>query len=307
MDLEHLEVNEQLDRRKLETLANLNPCLSEEENLLLSYYKRVRATWSNSAIKNLQRATGLKLRNKLNRCQFAIEAAKQELHFVAPEVARSVRELETDQLLVTSYQIESEPNPTHSSLISLLPTEKNNSLLNLGSEFNQDSLLLSTTNISEKQQQVIESQESYQHQLEIAQNRIKELESALVDQEEELERQLERLERAENFSVLLLTNRLLPPGPPLNGTEASPAMRVLGSPKTLTELEANYRELIKREHPDVSLFSNAVERFAYVRSLYKLTRNYWDILKPTATITPAELEKRMNAPVPFEPQSFWAA
>ncbi len=106
MDLEHLEVNEQLDRRKLETLANLNPCLSEEENLLLSYYKRVRATWSNSAIKNLQRATGLKLTNKLNRCQFAIEAAKQELHFVAPEVARSARELETDQLLVTSYQIE---------------------------------------------------------------------------------------------------------------------------------------------------------------------------------------------------------
>ncbi len=87
------------------------------------------------------------------------------------------------------------------------------------------------------------------------------------------------------------------------------AMRVLGSPTTLTELESNYRELIQREHPDISPFpqQEAVARFAYVRSLYKLTRQYWDKLKPTATITPAELEKRMNAPVPFAPESFWAA
>ena len=84
MELQHLEVDEQLeqlDRRKLETLANLNPYLSENETLLLSYYKRVKITWSNSAIKNLQRSTGLKLTNSLNRCKFALEAAKLELHF----------------------------------------------------------------------------------------------------------------------------------------------------------------------------------------------------------------------------------
>ena len=108
---------------------------------------------------------------------------------------------------------------------------------------------------------------------------------------------------------MLLTNRLLAPGLPLNGTEDSPAMRILGSPKTLTELEANYRELIKREHPDVSPFTQeeAINRFAYVRSLYRITREHWHHLKPTATITKKMLEKRMKAPVPFVPESFWAA
>ncbi len=107
----------------------------------------------------------------------------------------------------------------------------------------------------------------------------------------------------------MLTNRLLAPGLPLNGTEDSPAMRILGSPKTLTELEANYRELIKREHPDVSPFAQeeAINRFAYVRSLYRITREHWHCLKPTATITKVMLEKRMKAPVPFSPESFWAA
>ncbi len=109
--------------------------------------------------------------------------------------------------------------------------------------------------------------------------------------------------------MLLLANRLLPPGLPLNGTEESPAMRILGSPKTLTELEANYRELIKREHPDVSPWTEeeAINRFAYVRSLYRITREHWHCLKPTTRITQTDLEKRMKAPVPFAPESFWAA
>ena len=131
----------------------------------------------------------------------------------------------------------------------------------------------------------------------------------LLNFEEELEQEKQQLEQSKNFSVLLLTNRLLAPGRPLNGTEDSPAMRILGSPKTLTELEANYRELIKREHPDVSPFApeEAINRFAYVRSLYRITREHWHSLKPTATITKMMLEKRMKAPVPFLPESFWAA
>ncbi len=85
-------------------------------------------------------------------------------------------------------------------------------------------------------------------------------------------------------------------------------MRILGSPTTLTELEANYRELIKREHPDVSPFAEeeAINRFAYLRSLYRITRENWQVLKPTATIEKGELETRMKAPVPFDPESFWA-
>ncbi len=143
--------------------------------------------------------------------------------------------------------------------------------------------------------------------LQIAQEQIQLLESQLQEKEEQLQHQEEQLKQSENFSFLLLSHRLLSPGLPLNGTEESPAMRVLGSPKTRTELEANYRELIKREHPDVSRFpiDVAIERFAYVRSLYRITRMNWTVLKPTAFIPPEDLAARMNAAVPFDVESFW--
>ena len=50
-----------LGRTYFWTGPNLNPILAEDEVLLLSYYKKVRATWSASAIKNLQKAKGLKM------------------------------------------------------------------------------------------------------------------------------------------------------------------------------------------------------------------------------------------------------
>ena len=285
MELELLENKKNLNNRTLSIIINLNPCLAEDEIFLLSYYKRVRVTWSNSAIKAVQKATGLKLTNKLNRCQFAIEAAKLQLQFRQTESQEINCYLEGEELPATSYQV-----------IAELPRITSNQVAEL-----------------EREQ---EEQLDTQKQLQIAQEQIHKLEWQLKKQEEQLEQkqqQLEQkqqqLEQSENFSVLLLTNRLLAPGLPLNGTEESPAMRILGSPKTLTELEANYRELIKREHPDVSPFAEeeAINRFAYVRSLYRITREHWQSLKPTANITKKMLEKRMIAPVPFDPSSFWAA
>ena len=262
--------------RILQILINLNPCLSESETLLLSYYKRVRATWSASAIKTVQKATGLKLTNKLNRCRFAIAAAKFQLQWERSSRAGDNYNLERKQLPVSSEQkIEELPN------------------INFSATFPE----------------VEESLNPVYSQLRNAIEQIEELESQLQEKERQLEQKKQKLEQSKNFSVLLLTNRLLPAGLPLNGTEESPAMRILGSPKTFTELEANYRELIKREHPDVSPFPSeeAIERFAYVRSLYRITRDHWQQLKPTAAIASAELKKRMIAPVPFAPESFWAA
>ncbi len=278
MELQQLETKQPLNARILRILINLNPCLAEDELLLLSYYKRVRATWSPSAIKTVQKATGLKLTNKLNRCQFAIEAAKQELQFMQPELERDSYYLEREQLPVSSYQI-----------IEELPS----------------TTLFQVEGFTIEEQKQLE----FKKQLQIAQQHIQELESQLKDKQEQLEQEKQQLEQSKNFSLLPLANRLLPPGLPLNGTEESPAMRILGSPKTLTELEANYRELIRREHPDVSPFSEeeAINRFAYVRSLYRITREHWHCLKPTTRITQTEFQKRMKAPVPFAPESFWAA
>ncbi len=278
MELELLEKKETLNSRTLSIIINLNPCLAEDETLLLSYYKRVRVTWSNSAIKTVQKATGLKLTNKLNRCQFAIEAAKQELQFIQAENPEINCYIEGEELPVANNHIVEE-----------LPSITS----------------FQTVELERKQEEQLNTQK----QLQIAQEQIHKLEAQLKEKEEQLEQEKQQSEQSKNLAALLLTNRLLAPGLPLNGTEDSPAMRILGSPKTLTELEANYRELIKREHPDVSPFAQeeAINRFAYVRSLYRITREHWHHLKPTATITKKMLEKRMKAPVPFCPESFWAA
>ncbi len=280
-----LEMNEPLTNRWLQILVNANPCLASDEAFLLDYYKRVKATWSSSAIKNLQAQTGLKLTSKLNRCRFAIEAAKFELQFMQPEIDNNNSYLSQKKLLSTSF-------------INLKDLPKINPHAIDTSSF-------------------IEAEEIKANELlEIAHKQIQELKALLKEEQERLEKQQEQLdnrakqlEQSQNFSALLIANRLLAPGLPLNGTEESPAMRILGSPKTLTELEANYRELIKREHPDVSPFpeEEAIHRFAYVRSLYRITREHWQDLKPTAIITKQILEKRMRASCPFAPESFWAA
>ena len=295
MELQQLEINQTFNHRTLSIVANLNPCLVENEILLLSYYKRVRLTWSNSAIRAVQKATGLKLTNKLNRCHFAIEAAKQELQFMQAEDYQSSYYLEGEELPVTNYQV-IEDLPSITSLLVSVPLLR---------KPQRGLTAFQVAELEIKQERQLNTQE----QLQIAQEQIHKLEEQLKEKEAQLEQEKQELEQSKSFSVLLLTNRLLAPGLPLNGTEESPAMRILGSPKTLTELEANYRELIKREHPDVSPFAQeeAINRFAYVRSLYRITREHWHHLKPTATITKKMLEKRMKAPVPFSPESFWAA
>lgn len=123
----------------------------------------------------------------------------------------------------------------------------------------------------------------------------------------ETESASERYVRLEKFTLLLLTGRILPSGPPLNGTQEAPAMRILGSPKTLTELEANYKQLVKHHHPDISPFSTeeAQARFTYIRKLYQLTRKCWDQLNPTAIISRQTLQHRLQGRVPYSPESFW--
>lgn len=126
-------------------------------------------------------------------------------------------------------------------------------------------------------------------------------------QPEIAESESDRYARLEKFTLLLLTGRILPSGQPLNGTQDAPAMRILGSPKTLTELEYNYKQLVKHHHPDLSPFSaeEAQARFTYVRKLYQLTRRCWEQLKPTATISQETLQHRLKARVPYSPESFW--
>ncbi len=318
MELQQLETTAEvqdtqpLNSRFLEVIINLNPVLAEDEILLLSYYKQVRSTWSSSAIKNLKEAEGLKLTNKLNRCKFAIAAAKLQLQFVSSGDEEQVT-YSTGKSKEFSLDKVPEDNAFSESFAQtdMRGGKKSEGLQQLDycaspstKKVLSPSDFSSFDNLSNSsfQADLLESEA-----LQIAQEQIQLLESQLKEKEEQLQQQEEQLKQSENFSFLLLSHRLLAPGLPLNGAENTPAMRVLGSPKTLTELDCNYRELIKREHPDVSPFPKAVaiERFGYLRSLYRITRENWDTLKPTAVISKEQLETLMNAPVPFDINSFW--
>ena len=227
----------------------------------------------------MRKATGLKLTSKLNRCRFAIAAARFQL-----------KELQVTTE-VTDVDIESTKNNESCSSIPTINRAYEEIVKQLEKQLKiqSSSIKLLESNLSDKDLQLEASK------------------SELEAKEAELEEQSQHLNQIENFSILLLAHRILAPGLPLNGTEESPAMRVLGSPKTKTELEANYRELIKREHPDASPHESetARKRFQFVRSLYRITRQYWEVLKPTAVITREDYNTRMNAKQPFDPSSFW--
>lgn len=98
---------------------------------------------------------------------------------------------------------------------------------------------------------------------------------------------------------------LLPEGEPLNGTEKSPAMLVLGSPTTLTELNCShqhgYQELRAREHPDRSPFpaAEAQKRYAAIELLHRAACDNWESARPTAAIAPQQLQRRLAAKLPF--------
>lgn len=98
---------------------------------------------------------------------------------------------------------------------------------------------------------------------------------------------------------------LLPEGEPLNGTENSPAMLVLGSPTTLTELNCGgqhgYQELRAREHPDRSPFpaAEAQKRYAALRLLHRAACDNWEAVRPTTKIADDELQRRLAAKLPY--------
>ena len=155
----------------LHVIANLNPCLAEDETLLLSYYNKVKTTWSSSAIKSLQKATGLKLTSKLNRCRFAIAAAKFQL----------------TELQLTSFNIDVDIDPTSklSTSCEVSATKKENEEI--------VKQLEKQLKIKSEEIQLLESQLlNTQEELEV--------------KEEQLEEQSEQLNQIENFSILLLTH-----------------------------------------------------------------------------------------------------
>ncbi len=151
--------------------------------------------------------------------------------------------------------------------------------------FLQQELQASQTKLSSLEKQLQLKQEQLQlteAKLELQASMLDRANLELKQQQQQIDRSAQIIEEKSNklnqidrFTFLLLTHRLLEPGPPLNGTENSPAMKILGSPTTLTELRSNYKKLIASEHPDFSPYpeDEAVKRFFCDRFIKSFTKN----------------------------------
>jgi len=76
--------------------------------------------------------------------------------------------------------------------------------------------------------------------------------SATAETETDTESASERYARLEKFTLLLLTGRILPSGPPLNGTQEAPAMRVLARAAKFARQVVSQELPSKREDCDGS-------------------------------------------------------
>ena len=172
--------------------------------------------------------------------------------------------------------------------------------------------------------------------LETTSVRLVETEDRLLETTTELEHSKNQLNKQIKLNIIVATDRLLPQGLPLNGVQNSPAMKIMGSPTTLTRLELNYRILDKKwldkikqynewikelllgeesekywNQETIDLYSQkkreAVERYKLIRSIYELLAPNWDVLKPTIPISDEEKAARMNGKIPhgWSPESFW--
>ncbi len=308
--------------RKLQILAHSNPYHQRAERALLNYYAEIKASWSKSAITQVRSQYGLKLNSNRGKCFFAKIAATIELN-----------NLQFTQTIVGQI------DRSHSTNNRNLSEDKNISPLNSNSESSNrvyHQISYQDTSNSIQLKQLNKYKEHLDRQVNLTFDRLKDLEAQLANkqqqleeielklsgrqgrtsgertteikqQNQQLEEKQEQLRKVDRFTCFLLKHRLLATTAALNGTQESPMMRIFGSPTNVAELRSNYRQLIASEHPDFSPYSEdeAIKRLIFLRSLYhKLVEN-WEKFKPTAKITPKQYQKRMAAPVPWQPETFW--
>lgn len=251
---------------QLQVIGNLNPRLAKDGDSLLKYYQEIKSTWTPGAIDALKSETGLSLKSRFNRCQFAHFAALSEIERIKQQF----------------------------DYVSIPPSAKNSE----GTTTENTKVIDFIALRAEKE-------------LKVALSRIAALEVQVMEQQAELEKDALVLSQKEaelssvkDLNLLIL---MLPPGPPLNGTELCPSLKVLGSPTTKTQLKHNYRQLIAREHPDISIHPPdvAVKRYIYVQQLYYYYERNWDKLKPTRKISQKHYQLLMNATTDFPTESFW--
>jgi len=351
-----------LQHRKLDILARCNPYDKHSESLLLNYYLEIKETWSKSAIDNLRSSYSLNLKKKRDRCFLANLAAKLTLKGYCPSsIDRSYSD-------VAQRTTQAQEKLTVNAIASLFGNDRINSSFSEKLLLDNSNKKLDRKNLCQddsNENLQLPQQEIYQLGDRATANKVEQLEAELLSKQKELEaisqqleersqqleqesaqricleRQLEasnnQLNKQVKLNIIVATDRLLPAGPPLNGVQESPMMKIIGSPTTITELEHNYRVLEDRLLEKISdcrqvikdrllaiedvggnwdrdsiedyrkKKDDAIERLNLVKSIYNLHRENWDLLKPTIPISDEELSARMNAKIPngWTIESFW--
>ncbi|MGF1485924.1 MAG: hypothetical protein ACFBSE_02305 [Prochloraceae cyanobacterium] len=294
-------------------------------------------------LENLRSKYSLNLRKKVDRCFLANIAAKMNL------TSSKMVTANTSQLLpsnCSSYDstfktINQPQQLTVNAIVDLFEGDITSASENLERLFSHNShqghIKIGSDDpivaeIEELKAQLLSKQlelEATSQQLEERSQQLEKESAQRICLEQQLIKQVK-------LNLIVATERLLPAGPPLNGVQDSPMMKLVGSPTTVTELEHNYRILEKKwldritqyneeikqlllgeesgkywNQDTIDLYSkkkrDAIDRYKLIKSTYKLLATNWDLLKPTIPINDEEYSRRMNAKIPngWTPASFW--
>ncbi len=271
-----------LKAEKLQIIANSDPYLLENQDLLLSYYREIKSSWSSAIVNRIKQQHKLNLRQKLDRCILAVMAAQEKIEFtptvansitskpiretiptiptpstVELELAARVEELER-QLEATSEQL-TQTNTQLNKQVKLNIIVATDRLLPAGPPLN---------GIEESPTFKVLGSPTTLTQLE---HNYRVLEGKLLDKVNKYRREIKELRLHPDLSQ--------------------------DNDEDWSETIANYR----------NLKDEAIERLNLVKSLYNLHHENWDLLKPTIPISDEEKAARMNAPIKngWTAASFW--
>ena len=282
---------------KAEVIANSDPYLLDNQNLLLSYYREIKESWGSRVINRIKSKHKLNLRQKLDRCLLAVMAARHKI--------------ETDSSLYLGQTCSIENNVIEAKVLPPSPTE-----LELAAKVKELEKQLEASNAIAVEAKTLSDR--LERQLEQTNNQLnKQVKLNIIVATDRLlpaGPPLNGVQESPTFKIL---------GSPTTKTQLEHNYRVLED-KLLNKVN-QYRKEIKelRLHPDLSdkddedwsetianyrnLKDEAIEKLNLVKSLYSLHHDNWDLLKPTIPISDEELQMRMNSEIPhgWTIKSFW--
>ncbi len=281
-------LSDRFTSEKLQIIASSDPYLARNEDLLIGHYKLVKTAWGKPKLNELKQLHSLNLRQKFDRCLFAVKAAQMQLQ----DYPTPTPELPPPKsCFLRDRQLESQDSTY------VLNSEE--ATVPLTHELN--------AKIEELEAQLERQKTQYDRQVKL--NLIIAADRLLPSGPP-----LSGVQKCPAMQIL---------GEPTTKTELESNYRQLkGHLETkITQYKLDIHNL--DIHPDsldesnsdneefdhyIAQIQDTRNKLNLVKSLYQLHSDNWNILKPTIPIADSDYQRRMNQKIPhgWSVESFWS-